>query len=618
MKKLIFSLTGILLLLAAGACSKPGPRSIEMPTIAVTNTEVIDVHGVELTDSATILKFHAKFRPGWWIRIDTASHLVADGKEYAIISADGIVPGEEFTMPESGEADFTISFEPVPFDTKTIDFTEGDGGWSLWGIDVTGAKGDFAAELPDELPKEIRKLDMTEVVADPVLEVAPTQLKFHVLGYNPQFGKKLQVSLMNIGGKDEKQIVELDEQGNGVLDISLCGTTQIGAYLPDILRMNPGYVLVAPGGSTDIYLNPAYAGDYYIYNRSGNEDKKGCNPVRIFDNGRYAALNRHINANDFGIDVFALDIDWHVTPDQYTDKVIAERTAILDSLNAADIPEEVKKYIAATIDVNALDAVLNAEYALSNSFYKEHDSNPADSITIPGAEQFARVADAVDLDNNQLLAVPDFGYVLSEMNSAGYSVESAQVAELANFVKAYRKAAAARLAEPELDKIQGANKPFYTEAAKARQAEAEKAFEAAKTLMTPNPEVADNKQLFDAIVAPYKGKVVLVDLWNTWCAPCRAALAANEPLKTGELANDDIVWLYIADDSSDLAIYASMIPDIKGIHHKVSADQISAIREQFKVDGIPYYILVDRNGKATGHPDFRDHDALVKGVKAAL
>ena len=37
-----------------------------------------------------------------------------------------------------------------------------------------------------------------------------------------------------------------------------------------------------------------------------------------------------------------------------------------------------------------------------------------------------------------------------------------------------------------------------------------------------------------------------------------------------------------------------------------------------QVDGIPYYILVDREGKATGHPDFRNHDKLVEGVKAAL
>lgn len=48
------------------------------------------------------------------------------------------------------------------------------------------------------------------------------------------------------------------------------------------------------------------------------------------------------------------------------------------------------------------------------------------------------------------------------------------------------------------------------------------------------------------------------------------------------------------------------------------ASQIRNIRKRFDVDGIPYYILVDRSGKATGHPDYRDHDKMKEGIKAAL
>ena len=135
--------------------------------------------------------------------------------------------------------------------------------------------------------------------------------------------------------------------------------------------------------------------------------------------------------------------------------------------------------------------------------------------------------------------------------------------------------------------------------------------------VTPTPDVATDR-IFDAIVAPHKGKVVVVDLWNTWCAPCRAALKANEPLKDGELSSEDIVWIYIADESSEQAKYLGMIPDIRGIHYKVTSEQIAAIRDRFSVDGIPYYIFVDREGKAQGRPDFRDHNIYVETIKAAL
>ena len=140
---------------------------------------------------------------------------------------------------------------------------------------------------------------------------------------------------------------------------------------------------------------------------------------------------------------------------------------------------------------------------------------------------------------------------------------------------------------------------------------------AQSNFITPTPDVATDK-VFDAIIAPHKGKVVVVDLWNTWCGPCRGALEVNEPLKTGELANDDIVWIYIADDSSDIAKYLEMVPDIKGIHYKVTPEQIKAIGSRFNVDGIPYYILVDRDGKAEGRPDLRDHSMYIESIKSKL
>lgn len=46
-----------------------------------------------------------------------------------------------------------------------------------------------------------------------------------------------------------------------------------------------------------------------------------------------------------------------------------------------------------------------------------------------------------------------------------------------------------------------------------------------------------------------------------------------------------------------------MIKDIKGIYYRLTEDQMDVVRKQFNVDGIPYYILAGRDGKAAGRPD---------------
>ena len=128
------------------------------------------------------------------------------------------------------------------------------------------------------------------------------------------------------------------------------------------------------------------------------------------------------------------------------------------------------------------------------------------------------------------------------------------------------------------------------------------------------PEVAVDK-LFDAIVAPYKGKVVFVDFWNTWCGPCRASIKANEPLKSGELKSDDLVWIYIANETSPLVAYKTSIAKIAGKHYRLDDAQWKYLCEKFQIDGIPSYVLVDRDGSYKLRNDFRDRDLMKKDAQ---
>lgn len=612
MKKLIIAFAALIVLLLA-ACSKPQPRAIDTPAIAATNCNDLRLTKAELTDSATVLSFHVKYRPGWWIRIAKESKLLADGKEYPLVSATELTPGEEFYMPESGEADFTLTFEPLPLETTSFDFTEGtDDGWVFYGIDATGKPADPKAALA-ALPKEISGIDMSAIDVAPVLEAAPSELRFHMLGYRPEYCKKLNLYLNNIADY-ESASVSLDENGEGTLSTVLYGTTVI-TIMPEGMNALRVSATVAPGETTDIYVSPEVFSDYVEMIRGNNTENR---TPYIYTNGRYGALNKA--TSDLNkVAVSNIELDWRMNADEYTAAQLSAHDKAIATIENSDLPNAIKDYSKQGLNIETAESYIRAWGNLANKYYFEKgEEGLRDSVKIEiTPEQYAAVAAFIDGDDTSYLMHPQFGGIVKNFDWTENGAKGILFTELPAFIKAYESAKAAKLSDSEIATLESLSMPFYAQAAKLRQAEAQKAFEEAQKTLSENPDVPDDL-LFDAIVAKHKGKVVLVDLWNTWCGPCRRALKANEPLKTGELADDDIVWVYIADESSDLGQYAEMIKEIKGEHHMVNADQIGMIRNRFGVDGIPYYILVDREGKAQGHPDFRDHAKLVEGIKAAL
>lgn len=109
------------------------------PSWSENNTDaILDIERSETSPAGTTLYFKIRYTPGWWIRLSPDAYLSdSDGRKYALKSSDGIVAGEKFYADDNGSGSFSLTFEPVPSDKDTIDFSEGtSGSWAIKGITI--------------------------------------------------------------------------------------------------------------------------------------------------------------------------------------------------------------------------------------------------------------------------------------------------------------------------------------------------------------------------------------------------------------------------------------------------------------------------------------------------
>ena len=202
---------GVLTLLVWLASCGPNNKTVEYPLIETANTNALDIAKVELTDSATILHTDAYYRPHNWIRISSESYLQAGGKRYMLTGAEGITPDSLFWMPESGEASFTLRFEPLPSGTPSFDFIESDceDCFKLFGIDLTGKK---TFDTPDEVPEDLRQADGDTAVPDPIFKTGTTTVNVHFLHYRPELGKEANLYVNTLFGTQQPYTATIDPE----------------------------------------------------------------------------------------------------------------------------------------------------------------------------------------------------------------------------------------------------------------------------------------------------------------------------------------------------------------------------------------------------------------------
>jgi len=123
-----------------------------------------------------------------------------------------------------------------------------------------------------------------------------------------------------------------------------------------------------------------------------------------------------------------------------------------------------------------------------------------------------------------------------------------------------------------------------------------------------------------------KGKVVFLNVWATWCGPCREEMPSMESLYEKLKNRKDFVMLAVSQDERGKD---AVLPYVQkhGYHFTVLLDPENKVGQSYDVSGVPETFIINREGRIVAHhmgafdwsrPDVKEAlDDLLNAKKAS-
>lgn len=117
-----------------------------------------------------------------------------------------------------------------------------------------------------------------------------------------------------------------------------------------------------------------------------------------------------------------------------------------------------------------------------------------------------------------------------------------------------------------------------------------------KEALSQNLLATDGNQVtLKKILKKYKGKVLIIKIWASWCSDCVKAIPKVKELQAN---NPDASYLFLsADKTADKWKIGIEKHELKGDHFMLTDGMKGVFGKAIDLDWIPRYIIVDKTGK---------------------
>lgn len=638
----------ILFLLLGLSYTAFAQRVIENPAYEFKSTGINTITQIERNKENTRVQVHCEFIPHWWISFDSTSYIKdADtGKKYFPTGIEGTEFGKKTFMPDSGDSTFVLIFPPFDKKMKKFDYIESETGeGSIFGVSLKKPKEQKNKPVEENIYGTWKEMENQLVAeADPSADYGAVffredtvHLRGFLKGYDPRAG--FTTAMIYIGNEltreDYPTVVQIYPDGRFEADFLLNYPRESAIFFKRTsvpFYIEPGETLFISLDWEDFLMADRYRDRRYELK---NIEFKGVS----------AEINKELNSikvNTFNYRNFEKQLKT-LPPVEFKQQQLEAlkeaNNSLAEMLKQNTVSVKGQQLLKNKILLSFYGALF--DYVMTRTYYASQDSTneilkqpiPDDyydfllkidendrSLIIPNTfssfinryeymgpfnKTYAQFTPSNKFEmlsegwlrkdsilRNDLQVTPGLLFDITKTRSLNFALEMLTPKEGHSFAEQINNSMTEPFLKEETMRMYAKKFP-----------EGEK-----QAYKLPEGKATD---IFRKMTDAHKGKFVLVDFWATTCGPCIHGIKQMQPLRDKYKGSPDLAFVYITDTGgSPEESYNKFISenDMGDNLFRLPEDEYNYLRQLFKFNGIPRYVMLDRDGNVVDD-NFPGHNA---------